>query len=148
MQIVFPLSLSDLLTIVAQQAMNGILLKFFLDNVPFFRNSARPDWQKFTVAAIICFGLIVGATFITNDGLPTTGNGWYLLVVTALALLFTNQSAWGFFNAIPGLRDFFLALFGKQSSNTITVSSVGATTSLVKTIDASTTNVAPAGSNG
>lgn len=129
-----PMDLQSFLNLIASQAFIGILLSWIIDHIPFMQNAAVANYKKLSFALLVCILWVVVSTYIQQGALPHDANGVYIMLMTAVAVIFTNQAAYKLIDNIPALRDFFLALAGKATTATVTMStsgSVGASTSLV-----------------
>ena len=110
---VLPPDLSALYSILANPVTAGIVLSMLLENMPFIENAAVANWKKALVCLLtgIVWALVI--TLVGPNGLPTSANGVYSIIVSALAVVF-SMNVWHTV-VIVGLPTFWagiLALFG------------------------------------
>lgn len=112
--ITFPVDFQSLLTLFATQAFIGSLISLVMEQVPFIKNPARPNWLKLLVIGLICIAWAIISTLVQQGGFPTTPSGWYTLLLTAVMVLLTNQSAYQLVATVfPGIANWLLLFSGK-----------------------------------
>src|SRR5258708_405221 len=107
-----PIDFQSFLNLIASQAFIGVLLSWLIEHIPFMQDATVANWKKLLFALLVCILWVLVSTLIVQGGLPTTANGVYAMLMTAVAVIFTNQAAYKLIDNIPALRDFLLALFG------------------------------------
>lgn len=123
MDIQLPISLNSLLAIIATQAFIGSTISILMERLPFIQNKAVADWKKLGVIVLICLAWAIGSTMILQGGLPHDPNGWYLLVISAVVVILTNQGAYELVNTVfPGIGDWLLLFAGKTTTASMTIS--------------------------
>lgn len=114
-QIVLPIDFQSMLALVASQAFIGVLLSWLIEHLSFIQDAKVANWKKLTFAVLVCVLWALISTLIQQGGLPTTANGWYMLLMVAMAVIFTNQSAYKLIESIPDLSGFLLAIFSRPA---------------------------------
>lgn len=114
-QIVLPIDFQSMLALVASQAFIGVLLSWLIEHLSFIQDAKVANWKKLAFAVLVCVLWALISTLIQQGGLPTTANGWYMLLMVAMAVIFTNQSAYKLIESIPDLSGFLLAIFSRPA---------------------------------
>ena len=116
-----PIDLATLANLIATQAWIGSLISLVMEQVPFIKDPTVANWKKLGAIALLCIVWAIFSTFIHLGGLPTTPDGWYTLVLTAGAVILTNQVAYQLVATVfPNISDWLLLFSGKQPPVTVT----------------------------
>jgi len=125
--ITLPVDFNALLNLIATQAFIASLLSLLVQHVPFIQNPSVANWKKALFVVVVCVAWVLLSTIIQTGTLPSTPNGWYSLLLVLVAVIFDNQVAYNIVNtAIPGLGDWLLQLFGKQTTASFTIETAAA----------------------
>lgn len=112
--ITLPVDLQSLLTLFATQAFIGSLISLIMEQVPFIKNPLVANWKKLLVIGLICVAWSILSTLVLQHGLPQDANGWYTLLLTAVMVLLTNQTAYQLVATVfPGIANWLLLFSGK-----------------------------------
>ncbi len=109
----FPASLHDFIVVFSNPIIMAVAFSMLIEKLPFIVDPEFNDLLKiaFTLLVGTIWGIVVT---LLNAGLPVTADGWYQLIVFILGMTM-SMNIWNKLvdTAIPWLKDFLLALFGK-----------------------------------